>query len=98
MEYYNEIITIESLLEDTRAKKNTKPESRNENNIKSDLNQKNSYNQKGESLLLKTKEACEFLNCSPTTLWNYAKAGIIKPWQRKKRGLTRWHISELKRT
>jgi hypothetical protein len=46
---------------------------------------------------LTTKEASVLLNCSPATLFNYKKAGILEPWQRKPRGLIRWPLEELKK-
>ena len=47
--------------------------------------------------LLTTKEACFILKCSKATLLNYKKAGILEPWQKKPRGMTRWPLEELKK-
>jgi hypothetical protein len=46
---------------------------------------------------LTTKEACLILKCSKATLLNYKKAGILEPWQKKPRGLTRWSLEELRK-
>jgi len=47
--------------------------------------------------LLTTKEAAILLKCSKATLFNYKKAGLLKPWQTRPRGLTRWSLGELKK-
>lgn len=97
MEYHNEMITISSLREDAanHRKLQTKTEQLNKNphlhkiDLLLELNEDN--------YLLTTKEACELLRCSKATLWKYAKDGTIQPWQRKKRGLTRWPRSQLRK-
>jgi hypothetical protein len=95
MEYYNEIITITSLREDAANQRKLYPKT--EKLITNTENQKGACDveSKENNSLLTTKEACSHLRCSKATLWTYAKQGIIKPWQRKKRGLTRWSKSEL---
>jgi hypothetical protein len=95
MEYHNEIITITSLREDAANQRKLYPKT--EKLITNTENRKKAcdFESKEENSLLTTQEACKLLRCSKATLWTYAKEGIIKPWQRKKRGLTRWPISEL---
>jgi excisionase family DNA binding protein len=98
MQYYDEIITIESLMEETRAYQNSSPQ--NAENItqkKLRQEQKDSDLNSNFELYLTTKEACNFLRCSKSTIWNYVRAGLLKPLQWKKRGLTRWRISDLQR-
>ena len=51
----------------------------------------------GLGSFLTTEEACILLKCSKATLFNYKKQGILEPWQRKSRGLTRWSFDELKK-
>jgi excisionase family DNA binding protein len=95
MEYHNEIITIESLMEDARIYRNSEPKTTQATTKKPDQATRNSEVKEGCSPYLTTKEACKFLRCSKSTLWNYAKEGKLKQWQKKRRGMTRWHISEL---
>jgi|GEM_PF-5081131 len=97
MEYHNEIITIASLLEDVanhrKLQLKTKQLQITEENRKRECD----LETENDNYLLTTKEASKLLGCSKATLWSYARQGILKPWQRKKRGLTRWLKSELKK-
>lgn len=97
MKYHNEIITIASLREDVVNHRKLQPKT--DNLIKNTQNRNEEYNleSKEDNSLLTTREACKFLRCSRVTLWTYAREGILKPWQRKKRGLTRWPKSELRK-
>lgn len=97
MEYHNEIITIASLREDVVNHRKLQPKT--EKLITNAENRKRECDleSKEDNPLLTTQEACKFLRCSRVTLWTYAREGILKPWQRKKRGLTRWPKSELRK-
>jgi predicted DNA-binding transcriptional regulator AlpA len=97
MKYHDEIITVASLQEDVEKFKNSQPKMeqlrvnvgnrRNECFLESTI----------DDSLLTTRQACAYLGCSKATLWSYAKTGVIKRWQRKKGGLTRWPGSELRK-
>lgn len=97
MEYHNEIITIASLREDVVNHRKLQPKT--EHLITNTEKRKEEYDLESQedNRLLTTKEASKLLGCSKATLWSYAREGILKPWQRKKRGLTRWPKSELKK-
>jgi predicted DNA-binding transcriptional regulator AlpA len=97
MEYRNELITIASLREEAANHRKRQPITEPLTTSKDKRKEECDLESQEDNRLLTTKEAIKILGCSKTTLWSYAREGILTPWQRKKKGLTRWLISELRK-